>query len=62
MKGCVLIIAICIIADYALSPQIVKMFGDTKWFKHIWKGTIDKMVSDLQKKGVESTPYDDREW
>lgn len=47
---------------YAISPQIVKIFGDTKWFKHIWKDTLDKMVSNLQSKGVESTPYNDREW
>lgn len=47
---------------YAISPTIVKWFGDTEWFKRMWKGKLDKMVSDLQSKGVESTPYEDRNW
>lgn len=47
---------------YAISPTIVKWFGDTEWFKRMWKAKLDKMVSDLQSKGVESTPYEDRKW
>lgn len=47
---------------YTISPIIVKWFGDTGWFKKMWKGKLDKMVSDLQSKGVESTPYEDRNW
>lgn len=47
---------------YAISPTIVKWFGDTGWFKKMWKGKLDKMVSDLQSKGIESTPYVDRNW
>lgn len=47
---------------YAISPTLVKWFGDTKWFKKMWKGKLDRMVKNLQEKGVESTPYEDRNW
>lgn len=47
---------------YAISPTIVKWFGNTSWFKKMWKGTLDKMVSKLQENGVEDTPYQDRNW
>lgn len=47
---------------YAISPTLVKWFGDTDWFKNMWRGTLDKMVSDLQQQGVEDTPYDDKKW
>ena len=47
---------------YAISPTIVKLFGNTKWFKKMWKGKLDKLVTKLQSDGVDSTPYKDREW
>lgn len=47
---------------YAISPTIVKWFGNTDWFKKMWKGKLDKMVSNLQLKGIESTPYEDKKW
>lgn len=47
---------------YAISPTLVKWFGHTTWFKNMWRGKLDKMVNSLQKKGVESTPYQDRNW
>lgn len=47
---------------YAISPILVKWFGNTYWFKKMWKGTLDKMVSKLQTNGVEDTPYQDRIW
>jgi len=47
---------------YAISPTIVKWFGNTSWFKKMWKGTLDKMVFKLQATGVEDTPYQDRNW
>ncbi len=47
---------------YAVSPAIVKIFGNTKWFKAMWKKPLDKMVSDLLDKGVKNTPYDDVKW
>ena len=47
---------------YALSPTLVKWFGDTNWFKKMWHGKLDRMVKNLQEKGVESTPYEDKNW
>lgn len=47
---------------YAISPTLVKMFGHTKWFKNMWKGKLDNLVLKLQSEGVESTPYEDKEW
>lgn len=47
---------------YAISPTLVKWFGDTAWFKNMWKGKLDRMVANLQADGVESTPYEDRNW
>ena len=47
---------------YATSPTVVKLFGNTKWFKKMWKGKLDKLVEKLQNDGVESTPYQDIEW
>ena len=47
---------------YAVSPTLVKWFGETKWFKKLWKPTLDKMVRKLNSKGVEFTPYNDRKW
>lgn len=28
-------------AYYAVSPTLVRWFGDTSWFKHLWKGKLD---------------------
>lgn len=47
---------------YAVSPTIVKWFGETQWFKNMWKAPLDKMVAELNENGVEDTPYDDRQW
>ena len=47
---------------YKVSPILVKYFGKYKWFKKIWKNKLDKMVSKLQDKGYEDTPYIDRDW
>lgn len=47
---------------YAISPTLVKWFGHTEWFKNVWKGKLDRMVANLQANGVESTPYEDKEW
>lgn len=47
---------------YAISPTLVKWFGKSKWFKNLWKPTLDRMVETLNGKGVENTPYNDREW
>ena len=47
---------------YAISPKIVKLFGHTKWFKKMWRGKLDRMVKKLNDKGVENTPYQDKQW
>ncbi len=47
---------------YAVSPTLVKWFGHTEWFKNMWKGKLDRMVKNLQAKGYEDTPYEDRKW
>nr|WP_296156565.1 tetratricopeptide repeat protein [uncultured Blautia sp.] len=47
---------------YAVSPTIVKLFGNTEWFKKMWRGKLDAMVENLQRKGIESTPYEDKNW
>lgn len=45
---------------YAISPTIVKLLGNTEWFKRMWRGKLDRIVSNLQSRGVEDTPYEDR--
>jgi len=47
---------------YAVSPTLVKWFGQTEWFKRMWRGKLDRMVAKLQAKGVEDTPYEDKNW
>ena len=47
---------------YAVSPTLVKLFGQTKWFKNLWKPTLDHMVKKLNKSGVEDTSYNDKVW
>lgn len=45
---------------YAISPTLVKWFGNTSWFKSFWRNPLDKLVNTLNKNGVENTPYCDR--
>ena len=47
---------------YAVSPTLVKWFGLTTWFQHLWKRKLDRIVADLNASGIESTPYIDRSW
>ncbi len=47
---------------YAISPTLVKWFGHTEWFKRICRGKLDRIVKNLQDKGFESTPYEDKAW
>lgn len=47
---------------YAISPTLVKWFGNTDWFKNMWKPKLDRMVSNLNSEGVENTPYEDKKW
>lgn len=47
---------------YAISPTLVKWFGHTDWFKKMWKGKLDRMVTSLNASGVADTPYEDKVW
>ena len=47
---------------YAVSPTLVKWFGNKDWFKNIWKPKLDRMVNNLNSEGVENTPYEDKNW
>lgn len=47
---------------YTVSPIIVALFGKSLWFKKMWKPVLDKKVAKLNKNGVDSTPYIDKEW
>lgn len=44
---------------YAISPVLVKRFGNTKQFRKFWKGVLDKLVELLRARGVEDTKYYD---
>ena len=45
---------------YAISPALVRWFGETKWFRKFWKSKLDRMVSNLNNKGVKDTCYHDK--
>lgn len=45
---------------YAVSPTLVRWFGKTEWFRNLWKPMLDRMVKQLNDKGVENTPYADQ--
>ena len=47
---------------YAISPTMVRLFGNKKWFHKLWRGKLDRMVRKLNSKGVEDTPYQDKQW
>lgn len=47
---------------YAISPTLVSWFGHTDWFKKLWRGRLDKMVTKLNSDGVKDTPYEDKVW
>lgn len=51
-----------IYAYYAISPLLVKMFGDTRWFKKFFGKKLDHFVKELQDDGYKSTPYSDPNW
>lgn len=47
-------------AYYAVSPGLVRRFGACRWFRDLWRSPLDKLVTWLQEKGVESGLYQDR--
>lgn len=46
---------------YAVSPTLVKVFGNKKSIKILWKKALDAWIVQLQKKGIKDTPYTDSE-
>lgn len=44
---------------YAVSPTLVKMFGNKKAFTSISKPLLDRKVAKLIKDGISSLPYND---
>ena len=47
---------------YAISPTLVRWFGESIWFKNLFQKPLDNLVKQLQDKGVANTPYNDRVW
>ena len=47
---------------YTMSPILVRIFGDKKWFKKFWIKKLDVMVMKLRNSGFEDTPYTDKTW
>lgn len=47
---------------YAISPTLVRLFGNTKLFKKLFKSKLDHMVEKLKSKGFIDTPYEDKKW
>lgn len=47
---------------YAVSPTLVRWFGESAWFQRLWRGPLDRLVAQLQARGVEDTPYQDKIW
>lgn len=43
----------------AISPTLVRWFGNTEWFRKFWEKNLNKMVAQLQEMGYESSPYND---
>lgn len=51
-----------ILAYYAISPTLVRLFGKCKWFNNLWKPILGRMVNKLRFSGYADTPYNDREF
>ena len=47
---------------YAISPKLVKHFGHTRLFQLFWKKELDKLVKKLNRQGVSSAPYVDKNY
>ena len=45
---------------YAVSPKIVKLFGNARWFKKLCKPVIDRLVSRLRSNDADSSPYSEK--
>lgn len=47
---------------YAISPSLVKWFGNTNIFKKVCRKPLEYLVDRLHKKGVSDKPYNDKPW
>lgn len=45
---------------YAISPKLVKWFGNNKTFIRLWKNFLDNKVDKLNKNGVSNKEYHDK--
>jgi hypothetical protein len=45
---------------YAISPKLVKLFGNKKWFKVLFKKYLEKKIEKLRINGYADTPYNDK--
>lgn len=45
---------------YAISPTLVKWFGNKDWFRKPIKRILNKKIDKLAEKGYEDTPYNDK--
>lgn len=45
---------------YAISPSIVKWFGNKKWFQSFWRVQLDKVICSLRHQGITDTEYTDK--
>lgn len=45
---------------YAVSPKLVKWFGNYAWFRKPWKKFLDSMVERLNSEGIADTKYSDK--
>jgi len=44
---------------YTISPTIVRLFGNNKTFRSIFKYPLDCLITHLKEKGISDTPYQD---
>ena len=47
---------------YAISPTLVRWFGQSDWFVNTSKRILDKKVQQLNDAGVSDLPYNDKQW
>lgn len=47
-------------AYYAVSPTVVRYFGNTAAFSRFFRKRLDRLVARLWREGMESTPYRDK--
>ena len=48
-----------VLCYYALSPTLVRKYGDITAFRVFWRKVLDRMVGRLNENGVADTRYED---